>query len=115
MTNICHLDLQPIGKRVEVPAGTNLLDACQQAGVELVAICGGAGICGTCRIRLLKGKLTDFSMTEMEELTEAERAAGLRQACQMEILSDLVIEIPPESLSAPQRLSIEGRDADFEW
>lgn len=115
MTNICHLDLQPIGKRVEVPEGTNLLDACQQAGVELVAICGGAGICGTCRIRLLKGKLTDFSMTEMEELTEAERAAGLRQACQVEILSDLVIEIPPESLSAPQRLSIEGRDADFEW
>lgn len=110
-----HLDLQPVGKRIDVPEGTNLLDACQQAGVELVAVCGGAGVCGTCRVRLLKGKLSDFSMTELEELTDEERAAGLRQACQVNVLSDIVIEIPPESLSAPQRLSIEGRDADFEW
>jgi uncharacterized 2Fe-2S/4Fe-4S cluster protein (DUF4445 family) len=110
-----HLDLQPIGKRIDVPAGTNLLDACQQAGVELVAICGGAGVCGTCRVRLLKGQLSDFSLTEMEELTDAERTAGIRQACQVEVLSDIVIEIPPESLSATQRLSIEGKEADFEW
>ncbi|MFZ5855991.1 MAG: ASKHA domain-containing protein [Chloroflexota bacterium] len=110
-----HLDLQPIGKRIDVPAGTNLLDACQQAGVELVAICGGAGVCGTCRVRLLKGQLSDYSLTEMEELTDAERAAGFRQACQVEVLSDIVIEIPPESLSTTQRLSIEGTEADFEW
>ncbi len=110
-----HLDLQPIGKRIDVPDGTNLLDACQQAGVELVAVCGGAGVCGTCRVRLLKGKLTDYSMTELDELSDEERAAGLRQACQVEVLSDIVIEIPPESLSAPQRLSIEGRETDFEW
>jgi uncharacterized 2Fe-2S/4Fe-4S cluster protein (DUF4445 family) len=110
-----HLDLQPIGKRIDVPEGTNLLDACQQAGVELVAVCGGAGVCGTCRVRLLKGKLTDYSMTELDELSDEERAAGLRQACQVEVLSDIVIEIPPESLSAPQRLSIEGKEADFEW
>ena len=110
-----HLDLQPIGKRIDVPEGTNLLDACQQAGVELVAVCGGAGVCGTCRVRLLKGKLTDYSLTELDELTDAERAEGFRQACQVEVLSDITIEIPPESLSAPQRLSIEGREADFEW
>lgn len=110
-----HLDLQPIGKRIDVPEGTNLLDACQQAGVELVAVCGGAGVCGTCRVRLLAGKLSDYSLTELAELTDAERAAGFRQACQVEILSDIVIEIPPESLSATQRLSIEGKEADFEW
>ncbi|HSQ38829.1 MAG TPA: ASKHA domain-containing protein, partial [Anaerolineales bacterium] len=110
-----HLDLQPIGKRIDVSEGTNLLDACQQAGVELVAVCGGAGVCGTCRVRLLKGKLSDYSLTELEELTDAERAAGIRQACQSEVLSDATIEIPPESLSASQRLSIEGREADFEW
>ncbi|RJP52086.1 MAG: DUF4445 domain-containing protein [Anaerolineaceae bacterium] len=114
MTNF-HLDLQPIGKRIDVPAGTNLLDACQQAGVELVAVCGGAGVCGTCRVRLLKGELSDYSLTELDELTDAERAAGIRQACQVEVLSDIVIEIPPESLSATQRLSIEGKEADFEW
>jgi uncharacterized 2Fe-2S/4Fe-4S cluster protein (DUF4445 family) len=115
MPKTFHLDLQPIGKRIDVPEGTNLLDACQQAGVELVAICGGAGVCGTCRVRLLAGKLSDYSLTELAELTDAERAEGLRQACQADVLSDITIEIPPESLSAPQRLSIEGREADFEW
>ena len=108
-----HLDLQPIGKRIDVPEGTNLLDACQQAGVELVAVCGGAGVCGTCRVRLLEGKLSDYSLTELAELTDAERAEGLRQACQVEVLSDITIEIPPESLSAPQRLSIEGQRSGF--
>ena len=115
MPKTFHLDLQPIGKRIDVPEGTNLLDACQQAGVELVAVCGGAGVCGTCRVRLLKGKLTDYSLTEMEELTDSERAEGFRQACQVEALSDITIEIPPESLSAPQRLSIEGQELDFDW
>ena len=115
MPNTYHLDLQPIGKRINVPEGTNLLDACQQAGVELVAVCGGAGVCGTCRVRLLKGKLTDHSLTELDELTNAERTKGIRQACQAEVLSDATIEILPESLSAPQRLSIEGRENDFEW
>jgi uncharacterized 2Fe-2S/4Fe-4S cluster protein (DUF4445 family) len=115
MPKTFHLDLQPIGKRIDVPEGTNLLDACQQAGVELVAVCGGAGVCGTCRVRLLAGKLSDYSLTELAELTDAERAAGLRQACQVEVLSDITIEIPPESLSAPQRLSIEGQELDFEW
>lgn len=32
--------LQPIGKRVQVPARTTLLDAMRMAGVEFVAICG---------------------------------------------------------------------------
>ncbi|MEW6240607.1 MAG: ASKHA domain-containing protein [Chloroflexota bacterium] len=111
----CHIDIQPIGRRMDVPEGTNLLDACQQAGVELVAVCGGAGVCGTCRVRLLKGQLTEVTASEIDELGEGDLAAGYRQACQVEVLSDIVIEIPPESLSAPQRLSIEGRETDFEW
>ncbi len=114
MSLSCHIDLQPIGKRISVLAGTNLLDACQQAGVELVALCGGAGVCGTCRVRVLKGQLSDHTPTELDELSPAERAQGIRQACQAEVLSDLVIEIPPESLSAPQRLSIEGQEAEFD-
>jgi len=38
--NLCEVILQPIGRRISVPVGTNLLDAARQAGVELVAICG---------------------------------------------------------------------------
>ena len=45
MPKTFHLDLQPIGKRIDVPEGTNLLDACQQAGVERV--CAGHAACDT--------------------------------------------------------------------
>ena len=110
-----QIDIQPIGRRIEMPEGTNLLDACQQSGIELVAVCGGAGVCATCRVRLASGTLSGVTLNETEDFTEAELAGGIRKACQAEILSDLLIEIPPESLSAPQRLSIEGREEEFKW
>ena len=49
------IDLEPIGRRIEVPAGVSLLEAAQQAGVDLVAACGGMGICGICRVRPVRG------------------------------------------------------------
>ena len=110
-----QIDIQPIGRRMEVPHGTNLLDACQQAGIELVAVCGGAGVCATCRVRLVSGTLSEVMDSEREDFSPEELANGIRKACQAEVLSDIVVEIPPESLSAPQRLSIEGLEEEFAW
>ena len=47
-----EITLQPVGRRIELPAGVTVLDAAREAGVELVAICGGEGVCGGCRVRL---------------------------------------------------------------
>ncbi len=110
-----HIDLQPIGRRIDVAHGTNLLDACQQAGIELVAVCGGAGVCATCKVRLVSGTLSDIVESERDDFSAEELAYGYRKACQSDVLSDIVIEIPPESLSAPQRLSIEGKEEEFKW
>lgn len=104
------VDLEPVGRRISVPAGTNLLEAAQKAGVDLVAACGGIGICGTCKVRLVKGQLTPLSLTEEELLTRAEIAQGLRLACQAEPLSDLKLDIPRESLPATQQMQIDGRE-----
>jgi uncharacterized 2Fe-2S/4Fe-4S cluster protein (DUF4445 family) len=110
-----QIDIQPIGRRMEVAHGANLLDACQQAGIELVAVCGGAGVCATCRVRLVSGTLSELMDSEREDFSPEELAQGIRKACQAEVLSDIVVEIPPESLSAPQRLSIEGLEEEFTW
>ena len=75
------IDLEPVGRRVEVEAGTNLLEAAQKAGVDLVASCGGIGICGTCRVRIAAGKVTPVTLTEEEALDATQRAAGFRLAC----------------------------------
>lgn len=102
--------LQPIGRRIEVPAGTNLLDAARLAGVELVAICGGEGTCGTCRVRPVSGQLSPRTLTEQAELSDGDLVAGDRLACQAEVLSDVRVDIPPESLTTPQRLQLEGQE-----
>ncbi|HHH41149.1 MAG TPA: DUF4445 domain-containing protein, partial [Chloroflexi bacterium] len=47
--------------------------------------------------------------TELERLDEAERARGVRLACQAKALADLQVLVPPESLTASQRTQVEGR------
>lgn len=107
------VDLEPIGRRVEVEAGTNLLEAAQKAGIDLVASCGGIGICGTCRVRIAHGEVTPMTLEEEGSLDAAQVAAGYRLACQAEPLSDVRLDIPPESLTAVQQMQVEGREAEI--
>ncbi len=104
------IDLQPIGRRIEVEAGTSLLEAAQQAGVDLVAACGGIGICGTCRVRPLEGDFNPPTPAEEEQLEPAQRAAGDRLACQAAPRRDARIEIPAESLLVAQKIQLDGRE-----
>ncbi len=102
-----HVDFQPVGRRVELAPGKTLLEAAQAAGIELTAVCGGIGTCGDCRIRLARGNLSAPTLAEQATLTPGEIASGQRLACQAIPQSDCVIDIPPESLTAPQRLQVE--------
>jgi uncharacterized 2Fe-2S/4Fe-4S cluster protein (DUF4445 family) len=103
-----EIDLEPIGRRTTIEAGQTLLDAARQAGVQLVSLCGGAGLCDSCKVKLVQGELTPIRDVEMEALFEGQIEEGYRLACQAKPLSDVKIEIPPESLSTPQRLQVEG-------
>jgi uncharacterized 2Fe-2S/4Fe-4S cluster protein (DUF4445 family) len=105
------VDLEPVGRRIAVETGITLLAAAQKAGVDLVAACGGVGICGTCRVRIVRGKLTPLTLTEEEELRPEELAQGYRLACQAYPLSDVGLDIPLESLPAPQKMQIDGRES----
>jgi uncharacterized 2Fe-2S/4Fe-4S cluster protein (DUF4445 family) len=104
------VDLEPVGRRIQIRAGASLLEAAQAAGVELVAVCGGSGSCGTCRVRLMSGALSVLTLVEEAELSQEELSAGYRLACQAIPRSDVRVDIPPESLTAPQRLQVEGQE-----
>jgi uncharacterized 2Fe-2S/4Fe-4S cluster protein (DUF4445 family) len=101
--------VQPAGRRVDVPAGTSVLAAVRAAGIEVVSVCGGRGLCGTCRVLAVGGGLTPPTEPERELLAPAELSAGVRLACQATVAADARIDVPPESLTAPQRLVFEGR------
>ncbi len=108
MTQHCTIVLEPIGRRIEVAVGTSLLDAAHAAGVELVSICGGIGSCGECLVRLVAGQLSPPSLTEEAELDPDRLAEGYRLACQACAQGAVRLDIPPTSLTTPQRLQIEG-------
>ncbi len=108
MSDEFFIDFEPIGRRGVARPGQTLLHTAQAAGIGLASVCGGAGTCEECRIRLAAGKLSAPTLVELAALTEAELAAGFRLACQAEPLSDLKLDIPPESLTTPQRLQLEG-------
>ena len=91
----------------------SVLNAAQMAGVDLVSLCGGIGACDSCKVRLVSGKLTPLTLEEQAIFTPAQLAAGFRLACQAQPLSDVVVDIPPESLTTPQRLQVEGQSIDF--
>jgi uncharacterized 2Fe-2S/4Fe-4S cluster protein (DUF4445 family) len=108
------IDLEPIGRRTVSTSEDSILDAAQRVGVEIVAVCGGIGSCGKCRIRLINGELSPPTAAEQRVLSDSELSAGLRLACQAYPLSHVKVDIPPESLSTPQRLQIEGREAEID-
>ncbi len=110
MSNVdtVQVQFQPIGKRVSVPAGTDLLEAALEAGLDLASVCGGEGNCGQCRIVVLNGDVSPLTLDEEFILDEMERLNGERLACCTEVKSDVTIHIPRESLITGQRLQIES-------
>lgn len=69
---------------VTVAAGEVLLDAMQRAGLEPRHDCR-AGLCGSCRCRLEKGKV---QLRSNQVLSDEELAAGWTLACQAEACSE---------------------------
>ncbi len=109
---LVRIDIEPVGRRVEVPPGTALLAAVQAAGVELISVCGGIGSCIECKLLPLKGELSPLSLVEQAQLSIDEISRGVRLACQARAFSDVLVDLPPSSLSTPQRLQLEGLSVD---
>ncbi|MBN1679235.1 MAG: DUF4445 domain-containing protein [Anaerolineae bacterium] len=103
---------QPVGKRVTAQPGDSLLIAAQAGGVGISAVCGGLGICADCQVRVLQGAVSPLNDSERDRLSDADIAGGIRLACQAVIAGDgvIVVDIPAESLSAPQRSQVEGEE-----
>jgi uncharacterized 2Fe-2S/4Fe-4S cluster protein (DUF4445 family) len=114
MSGSFRIDFEPLGRRGQARPGQTLLQAAQSAGVGLASVCGGVGTCEECRVRLASGTLTLPTLVEEAALSKADLAAGFRLACQAEPLSDVKLDIPPESLTAAQRLQLDGEETHLE-
>ena len=103
-----QIAFQPLGRRVPAVEGQTILAAARDAGVPLASVCGGAGTCGRCQVRLVRGTASPLGDDEAALLTPGEIAAGYRLACQARVLSNIELEVPAESLAVAQRLQVAG-------
>jgi uncharacterized 2Fe-2S/4Fe-4S cluster protein (DUF4445 family) len=105
-----YIDFEPVGRRGECPRGQSLLDGARQLGVDLVNLCGGTGSCGRCVVQVLDGEVSEPKSSEVECFGSEELAKGYRLACQAIPLGACRVQVPPESLTAPQRTQVEGEE-----
>jgi uncharacterized 2Fe-2S/4Fe-4S cluster protein (DUF4445 family) len=108
------IDLEPIGSRTEITGEQNLLQAAQQAGVQVAAVCGGAGVCGKCRVQIIAGEVSPANEAERRCFSTEELAQGYRLACMVNPLTNVKLFVPPESLTTTQRLQVEGQETKIE-
>ena len=78
-------------KRVTCGPGSILMDVFHQNNIYIEAPCGGKGICGKCKVRVLTGKVSDITDLESKFLSQREKQEGYRLACMTRILGDVKV------------------------
>ncbi len=92
-----NVTFQPDNRTVSVPSGLTLQEVAAQADVTINNLCGGQGVCGKCRVKLVQGKASSTGKI-IGHLDKKELQEGYVLACQTRVeQEDLTVWIPPES------------------
>jgi uncharacterized 2Fe-2S/4Fe-4S cluster protein (DUF4445 family) len=89
------VEFLPTRKKAAVPCGKTVYDASVKLGLPLSADCGGAGWCGKCKIKIIKGA-RNIDSVEKKLLTESEKKNNIRLACRHIVTKDTIVRIPRE-------------------
>ncbi|MCL6447877.1 MAG: ASKHA domain-containing protein [Armatimonadetes bacterium] len=113
---------QPSGRRGRVEEGISLLEAARQLGVDIESVCGGARVCGKCKVKIEEGFFEKFGIDsrishlsplleeEQDFLEEKELADNYRLACCAEVHGDVLVFVPEESRGAKQVVLEHGKE-----
>jgi len=105
---------QPSGRRGIVSTGISILEAAQQLGTNIKAVCGGKGLCGKCKVQIGEGFYEKYDISskvsnagewtkeETDIIPISEKAEGYRLACCGRVRGDLLIIVPEEAQSEQQ-------------
>ncbi|MCY1744152.1 ASKHA domain-containing protein [Ensifer sp. SL37] len=100
----------PSGKRGRFPVGTPVLDAARKLGVYVESVCGGRATCGRCQIVVQEGNFAKHKIVSSNDHISEKGAKedryekirglpdGRRLSCSAQILGDLVIDVPQDTV-----------------
>ena len=82
-----------------VPKGQNLFSLIKEKGFIIESPCGGKGICGKCRVKIVKGEAAGNGHfpDERGHLSFSDMNNGVRLSCRVRVTEDLVVELPEAS------------------
>lgn len=87
--DLVRIRLEPLAAEFDAPRDASLLSSLAERGIEFP--CGGEGICGGCRVRMLSGWLP-ITSADRQHLSEDEISKGWRLACKARATESLAIE-----------------------
>ena len=83
---MASVTIKESGDKIACKDGDNLLKVLLDSGIFVDNPCNGKGICGKCRIKILRGQVSEAEKTEVSQLSPAEQEAGIRLSCMTEVL-----------------------------
>lgn len=95
------LKILPDDVNLVVPKNSTVAEALLNAGINLQLPCGGAGVCGKCKVRFLNGSPPP-QLQEETLLSPEECQQGFRLACIAQLTNDCEIFLPDELRLSPQ-------------
>ena len=87
------ITIQSSGISYDYTVGGSLLDILLGLGIFVDNPCGGKGVCGKCRIKVLDGVVNEVTETEQRFLNPEEILDGIRLSCLVKPEQDLSIEL----------------------
>ena len=69
------------GKTFEAADGTRLVNAIEDAGIDILHRCGGNARCTTCRVTFNSGEPTSFHPREKAKLESSDNVGNFRLSC----------------------------------
>lgn len=95
--------------RLTCPGGCRVHDYIQSQGTALAMPCGGKGMCGKCRVRVVRGRLP-VTPEDKRIFSEAQLAQGWRLACKAVTREAVEISVPVQEQQGFSALAAEAAD-----
>ena len=88
-----NVEFVPLGRTKEVKQGVTIISAANRAGVPIGQSCNGDGICGWCKVKVLRGMENLSPPTSLEQrlMAACAFAPDERAACLAKIAGDITV------------------------
>jgi len=82
-------------RELSVAAGTSILKAAHEGGVDITATCGGRGRCTSCRVKFVAGTIPPPTIMDEIQLGDDLVREGYRLSCQCTVTEPITVQVAP--------------------